>query len=130
MGKLGLKNNKSFLYAIYKQQYLEHIDSGEYQKAFTYLTKRLKPLEQLQTTPDEFKDLCYLLSCRSVQEAPSFKSWEGVGPSRDKLVDDFQSMLDFEAIESAGPLVIVVILVLPNLQRSVLQGPSTCRQIV
>lgn len=33
MSKLGLKNsNKTFLYAIYKQQYLEYIDSGEYQK--------------------------------------------------------------------------------------------------
>ena len=36
----------------------------------------------MQTTPDEFRDLCYLLTCRSVQEAPSFKNWEGVTASR------------------------------------------------
>jgi len=36
----------------------------------------------MQATPDEFRDLCYLLTCRSIQEAPSFKNWEGVNPSR------------------------------------------------
>lgn len=80
--KLNIKNNKVFLYAIYKQQYLEMIDSGEQQKAFSFLTKRLKPLESLQSTPEEFRDLCYLLTCKSVQDAPSFRTWEDIGPSR------------------------------------------------
>ena len=35
VSKLGLKNQKNFLYAIYKQQYLEFIESGEPQKVFS-----------------------------------------------------------------------------------------------
>lgn len=34
---------------MYKQQYLELLEKQEYQKAFTYLTKRLKPLEAYQS---------------------------------------------------------------------------------
>eukprot|EP01027_Heterolobosea_sp_BB2_P009061 GEZU01013406.1.p1 GENE.GEZU01013406.1~~GEZU01013406.1.p1 ORF type:complete len:568 (+),score=81.26 GEZU01013406.1:190-1893(+) len=96
--KKYFKNYKTFLYAVYKQQYLELIESGEYQKAFTYLTKRLKPLESVATRPGEFKDLCYLLTCKSVQEAPSFSDWDGVlGQSREKLVEQFQMLLNFQA---------------------------------
>src|SRR5690349_6915862 len=40
---------RSLLYAIYRQQFLELVDQQEYQKAFTYLTKRLKPLETAQS---------------------------------------------------------------------------------
>lgn len=43
--KASLKNYKSFLYAVLKQQYYELISRQEHQKAFTFLTKRLKPLE-------------------------------------------------------------------------------------
>jgi len=38
----------------------------EYQKAFTYLTKKLKQYEKTRSDPEEFKDLCYLLTCRSI----------------------------------------------------------------
>ncbi|TPX76023.1 hypothetical protein CcCBS67573_g02710 [Chytriomyces confervae] len=89
-----VKNQKAFLYAMYKQQYLEYIEHHEIQKAFTHLNKRLKPLEHYQTTPQEFKDICYLLTSKSVQDVPSFKNWEGIGPSREKLVDLFQIMVD------------------------------------
>ena len=51
-------------------------------QALVYLTRRLKPLESMQATPDEFRDLCYLLTCRAVHEAPSFKNWEGVTAAR------------------------------------------------
>jgi hypothetical protein len=71
--KPSIRNQKSFLYAVYKQQYLEYIEHHELQKAFTFLNKRLKPLEHLQTTPSEFKELCYLLTARSVQDAGAFK---------------------------------------------------------
>lgn len=77
-----LKNHPAFLYSAYKQQYLEYIEHQETQKAFTHLTKRLKPLEYLQQTPIEFRDLSYLLTAKSVQEAPSFKNWQGVQASR------------------------------------------------
>ncbi|RKO86665.1 WD40-repeat-containing domain protein, partial [Blyttiomyces helicus] len=97
-----VKNHKSFLYAVYKQQYLEYIEHHEIQKAFTHLNKRLKPLEHLQKTPSEFKDLCYLLTAKSVHDAVSFKSWEGIGPSREKLAEQFQNMVDMDSAERQG----------------------------
>ncbi|KND00356.1 uncharacterized protein SPPG_04680 [Spizellomyces punctatus DAOM BR117] len=100
--KTLMKNHKSFLYAAYKQQYLEYIEYREIQKAFTHLNKRLKPLEHLQTTPNEFKDLCYLLTGKSVHDAPSFKNWEGIGSAREKLAEHFQNMVDFEATDREG----------------------------
>ena len=89
-----IRNNKSFLYAAYKQQYLEYIEHHEIQKAFTHLNKRIKPLEQLQMTPSEFKDLCYLLTAKSVQDVASFRNWEGIPPAREKLAELFQSMVE------------------------------------
>ncbi|KAJ3119167.1 hypothetical protein HK100_000435 [Physocladia obscura] len=102
-----IKNQKSFLWALYKQQYLEYIEYQELQKAFTHLTKRLKPLENYQTSPQEFKDLCYLLTSKSVQSVPSFKNWEGIGPSREKLVEQFQTMLDSDTTskQNAGTFI-------------------------
>ncbi|OAJ37621.1 hypothetical protein, variant 1 [Batrachochytrium dendrobatidis JEL423] len=97
-----IRNNKSFVYAAYKQQYLEYIEHHEIQKAFTHLNKRLKPLEHLQTTPNEFKDLCYLLTAKSVQDSPLFKNWEGIGPSREKLAELFQSMIDYDEGDREG----------------------------
>ncbi|KAI7859171.1 WD40-repeat-containing domain protein [Circinella umbellata] len=97
-----VKNHRSFLYSIYKQQYLEYIERREIQKAFTFLNKRLKPLEHLQTKPNEFKDLCYLLTAKSIQEAPSFKNWEGIMGARESLVDQLQSMLEFETADRNG----------------------------
>ncbi|RIB15535.1 WD40-repeat-containing domain protein [Gigaspora rosea] len=97
-----VKNHKSFMYAIYKQQYLEYIEYQETQKAFTFLNKRLKPLEHLQTTPNEFKDLCYLLTAKSVHDAPAFKNWEGIGPAREKLVEQFRDILNFENLDKDG----------------------------
>lgn len=94
--KTPLKDHKHFLYTVYKQQYLELIEQLEYQKAFALLTKRLKPLEQIGSLNNEFKDLCYLLTCKSIQDAPFFKSWEGVASSREKLVEQFSSMLEIE----------------------------------
>ncbi|KAI9097009.1 WD40-repeat-containing domain protein [Phlyctochytrium arcticum] len=100
--KTLMKNHKSFMYAAYKQQYLEYIEYHELQKAFTHLNKRLKPLESMQTTPQEFKDLCYLLTAKSVQDAASFKNWEGIGPGREKLAENFQNMVDFETADREG----------------------------
>ena len=91
-----MKNHKAFLYAAYEQQYLEYIEHHELQKAFTHLQKRLKPLEHLQRTRTEFRDLCYLLTTKSVQDTPSFKHWQGITASREKLVELFQSTIDFE----------------------------------
>ena len=66
--KSSIKSMKNFLYCVYKQQYLELVDRQEYQKAFTYLTKKLKQYEKTRSQPEEFKDLCYLLTCRSISD--------------------------------------------------------------
>lgn len=97
-----VKNHRSFLYSVYKQQYLEYLERREIQKAFTFLNKRLKPLEHFQTKPNEFKDMCYLLTAKSIHEAPSFKNWEGIMASREGLVDQLQSMLEFETADRTG----------------------------
>ncbi|PRP88502.1 hypothetical protein PROFUN_03219 [Planoprotostelium fungivorum] len=95
--KYAFKNFKSFLYVVYKQRYFELIEKQEYQKAFGYLCERLKPLEGRQADSEEFRDLCYLLTCRSVQDAPSFKSWDtDKSTSRAKLVEQFTSMLGLD----------------------------------
>lgn len=75
-----------------------------YTQAFTFLQKRLKPLEQHQKTPIEFKDLCYLLTTKSIHDAPSFKNWEGIAQGRDKLIEQFQSMLEVENSVKDGEL--------------------------
>lgn len=89
-----LKSHKPFLYAIFRQQFLEFIENREFQKAFTFLMKRLKPLEHYQPHAAEFGDLCYLLSAKSVTDAPSFRMWEGIQPGREALVADFASFLE------------------------------------
>ncbi|KAI8063567.1 WD40-repeat-containing domain protein [Gongronella butleri] len=97
-----LKNHRTFLYSVYKQQYLEYIDRREIQKAFAFLNKRLKPLEQLQTKPNEFKDLCYLLTTKSIAEVPSFRNWESPMTARENLVEQLQNMIEFETADRNG----------------------------
>jgi COMPASS component SWD3 len=90
------RNHRSALYLIYRQEYLELIDRHEYQRAFIFLTKRLKPVESqshVLGVEHEFHDLCYLLTCRSVQDAKSFTHWGGVTASREKLADHFELMI-------------------------------------
>lgn len=51
----------------------------------------------------EFRDLCYLLTCKSVQDIPGLRWWDGEkGSSREKLIEHFQSLLEFEALETSG----------------------------
>eukprot|EP00698_Gefionella_okellyi_P005108 TRINITY_DN14689_c0_g1_i1.p1 TRINITY_DN14689_c0_g1~~TRINITY_DN14689_c0_g1_i1.p1 ORF type:complete len:564 (-),score=73.00 TRINITY_DN14689_c0_g1_i1:15-1637(-) len=96
--KNQFRNRKSFLYAVCKQQFLELIERQEHQLAFDLLTRRLKPLEDMESTASEFKDLCYVLTCRTVQESPKFRSWDGArGTSRQKLVEQFAGIMDFDA---------------------------------
>ncbi|SJX64442.1 related to TAF5-subunit of TFIID and SAGA complexes [Sporisorium reilianum f. sp. reilianum] len=99
-----VKNHKAFLYAVYKQQFLEHIEHREFQKGFTFLNKRLKPLEHYQPHPSEYRDLCYLLSAKAVTDAPSFATWEGIQPGREKLVMEFAAMLEQDWMEKEAGL--------------------------
>ena len=55
-GKMTFQQ-KAFQYAAYREQFIELIEAQEYQKAFTHLTKRLKPLESSAASLAEFKDL-------------------------------------------------------------------------
>jgi COMPASS component SWD3 len=120
LSKPLVRTQKALLYAAYKQrsfprlltrsltdtnnptEFLEHIEYRELQKAFTLLNKRLKPLEHFQPTPTEFKDLCYLLSAKSVHDAPSFQGWEGVSAGREGLVEAFGRMVEGEREEKEG----------------------------
>eukprot|EP01086_Lenisia_limosa_P005065 TRINITY_DN2117_c0_g1_i1.p1 TRINITY_DN2117_c0_g1~~TRINITY_DN2117_c0_g1_i1.p1 ORF type:complete len:598 (-),score=89.12 TRINITY_DN2117_c0_g1_i1:167-1960(-) len=74
--KKGMRDHKGLLYAVYRQQFMELVHTGEVQKAFSHLTKKLKPLEK--SDPTEFLELCYLLTCKTGREAEVFRSW---GPS-------------------------------------------------
>ncbi|KAJ2136534.1 hypothetical protein GGH17_001919, partial [Coemansia sp. RSA 788] len=86
------------LYNVYKQQYLELIEDHESQKAFATLNKHLKPLESQQSFQGEFRDLCYLLTTKSIQDAPAFRNWDGVSSSREKLAEYLQNILEFEIV--------------------------------
>ena len=92
--KFTFQQQKGFLYAAYREQLIELIEAQEYQKAFTHLTKRLKPLEGSAASRGEFKDLCYLLTCRSVHEV--LPNWEGATAAREALVTHFATMLELE----------------------------------
>lgn len=93
-------SQQGFLYAVCKQEYLELIDRQEYQKAFTFLTTHLKPLEKISTMTNrsEFKDLCYLLTCKSVGEVDAFRDWEGVVRSREKLVEQLRATFELDEL--------------------------------
>lgn len=79
---------------------MELIEKQEYQKAFSYLMKRLKPLDSQQSKHAEFKDLCYLLTCKSVQDAASFKNWDGAkGSSREQIIEQFPEIFEFDYLD-------------------------------
>jgi COMPASS component SWD3 len=100
--KTPLKNLKVFLYALYRQQFLELIERHETEKAYAVLMKRLKPLEgHAPRGPAEFRDLCYLLTCKSVHEAhaasiPLSLDWGGSQAGRELLAEQLTRLLDME----------------------------------
>ncbi|PRP87067.1 hypothetical protein PROFUN_04803 [Planoprotostelium fungivorum] len=97
------KNNRDFTYSVYKQIYLELLEKQEYQKAFTYLTKRLKHLGGRVDDSEEFRDLCYLLTSKSVQDSHHFKNWDGAkGNSRGLLIEKFSSLFEMEHHQHLG----------------------------
>lgn len=94
--------HQGFLYAVCKQEYLELIDRQEYQKAYTFLTTHLKPLEKVaaatSSSRHEFKELCYLLTCKAVGESDAFRDWEGVVTSREKLVEQLRATFALDEV--------------------------------
>jgi COMPASS component SWD3 len=76
---------------------LELLDRQESQKAFGFLTKRLKPLEQIsrRLDPKEFDDLCYLVTCTSVQSVPRYKFWQPQN-AREELMETLLCNIDLD----------------------------------
>eukprot|EP00953_Heterococcus_sp_UTEX-ZZ885_P016126 9085-Heterococcus_DN1.PRE.2 len=48
------------------------------------------------SNPNEFQNLCYLLTCKCVADSPSFVGWNGVMTGREKLADDLTRSLEAE----------------------------------
>jgi COMPASS component SWD3 len=94
------RHQNHFLYGVYRQQYLELIDSQQPQKALFLLTKKLKPLERFARSKTDFRDLAYLITCQSVTECDQFADWDGANASRAALVDQCARLLDFETFQS------------------------------
>ncbi|WVQ71746.1 hypothetical protein IAR50_001287 [Cryptococcus sp. DSM 104548] len=95
-GLLRPQTQKAFLYLVYRQQFLEHVENRESQKAFNLLQKRLKALEHYQPVPYDFYSLSYLTSASTVHDAPTFRDWAGVGPERDRLTGVWREIIDSE----------------------------------
>ncbi|CAN8062671.1 unnamed protein product [Agarophyton chilense] len=104
LSRTTFKSMKAFKFAVHKQQFLELIDHQERQKAFSILQRRLKELEAYARTADEFRDMCYLLTCKSVNDAPSFRHWDGVASSRAALVEQYSRLLEFDIFRRDGCL--------------------------
>mmetsp|Transcript_41601 Transcript_41601/g.66860 ORF Transcript_41601/g.66860 Transcript_41601/m.66860 type:complete len:1044 (+) Transcript_41601:193-3324(+) len=101
------RNYRRFLYAIHKQNFLELISRGENERAFSFMQKRLKPLEaqsRSQPNKSEFADLCYLLVCKSVHDTVSFRNWD-TDSARERLAEDFKSMVEYSTEDSSSSLV-------------------------
>eukprot|EP00178_Gracilaria_changii_P010664 TRINITY_DN309_c0_g1_i1.p1 TRINITY_DN309_c0_g1~~TRINITY_DN309_c0_g1_i1.p1 ORF type:complete len:600 (+),score=94.93 TRINITY_DN309_c0_g1_i1:58-1800(+) len=96
LSRTTFKSMKAFKFAVHKQQFLELIDDQQRQKAFSILQRRLKELEAYARTADEFRDMCYLLTCKSVTDAPSFRDWDGIASSRAALVEQYSRLLEFD----------------------------------
>ncbi|KAK6903106.1 hypothetical protein I203_108368 [Kwoniella mangroviensis CBS 8507] len=100
-GLLKYQTQKSFLYLCWRQQFLEHVENRESQKAFNLLSKRLKPLEHYQPVPYDFYSLSYLTSASTVHDAPTFRDWAGVGPEREKLVAVWRELMGIERCDDS-----------------------------
>jgi hypothetical protein len=79
---------KGLRYSVYRQQFLEMVDKGESQKAFTYLLGNLKPMPNISS--EDLHALTAMLTCRNVAE--SDPSWPGVTASRDALANQVLSL--------------------------------------
>lgn len=101
LSRTTFRNMTAFKYAVYRQQFLELIEAQEIHNAFSIMQHRLKDLEAYARTPEEFRDLCYLLTCKSVAEAHSFRDWDGVAASRAALVEQYGRLLEFDSYSTS-----------------------------
>lgn len=92
------------VYLLLVEEYLELVSSRDSQRAFDLMVQRLKPLEAVGEAhaPGQFHDLCYLLSCHSVQSAPSFRDWGGRAEGRSQLVERLDALWQLESRHQGG----------------------------
>ena len=100
---LNQMNVQAFLYALARQRYLERIDAGDTAGALALLRTSLKPQESAAPSPEDFRDLCYLLSCRAVTEGPGTRRWKGVADGRERLAAQFRNLLELDVDLSPAP---------------------------
>jgi hypothetical protein len=72
--------------------------TGESQKAFNLLQKRLKPLEHYQPVPYDFYNLAYLTSASTVHDAPGFRDWAGAAPERERLIGMWRELTEGDGL--------------------------------
>ena len=104
------KSQRHCLYLIYRQQYLELVHTQQTQRAFTFLNKRLKPLEGhlsgrdgVEVQEGEFAELCYLLTCRSIRDSRLFSWWPGELRGREMLAEEVLAVARLEEqVQSSG----------------------------
>ncbi len=110
---INYQNNHPFMYYLYKQEYLELINSQESIRAYEFINKKLKFYEDIanNNSTNEFYSLCYLLTCKCVNECDTFKEWKNPVKERELLADKicdslasyFQSEIDvFSGIISSN----------------------------
>jgi COMPASS component SWD3 len=90
---------KGLRYSVYRQQFLEMVDKGESQKAFTYLLGNLKPMPNISS--EDLHALTVMLTCRNVAE--SDPSWPGVAASREALANQVLSLGVADLVTADAP---------------------------
>jgi hypothetical protein len=85
--------------------FLELWENQEQQKALTHLTKRLSRFARRDPkAQQEVRDMCFLLTTNSLQDTV-FKHWDGsTRSSREKILTQFQSLVDAESQEVSSGL--------------------------
>lgn len=85
---------------------MEYIARGEFQKGLHYLFKMIKPLEDISNSfgDQEFMELCYLLTLKSVQASPYFQHWPGIPKSREILAERLATEFIDESIVIEKPV--------------------------
>ena len=76
------KDTRAVQFKLARQQLLELVEEGDGQRAFTFFTRRIKPLEAF-VGRQQFMDLAYCITCRNVQAAAlqvhSLRGWTVTG---------------------------------------------------
>ncbi|KAL0237547.1 hypothetical protein PCE1_000941 [Barthelona sp. PCE] len=85
--EVDFRGKKQFLYRMYRQHFLELMHKEEYSTAQIVLMRFLKRLERNEHKKGDFHTLCYLLTCKRVDDVDSLKNWSTV--DRTELVDLF-----------------------------------------